>query len=64
MVWTGSGFKGVKAGMAKITATSGQAKTSMDVKVLGGTDLESLTPGTTFASLQAGTSVTVAVTAK
>lgn len=64
VVWTGSGFKGVKAGMAKITATSGQAKTSMDVKVLGGTDLESLTPGTTFAPLQAGTSVTVAVTAK
>lgn len=64
VVWTGSGFKGVKAGTAKITATSGQAKTSMDVKVLGGTDLESLTPGTTFAPLQAGTSITVAVTAK
>lgn len=64
VVWTDGGFKGVKAGIAKITASSGQAKTSMDVKVLGGADLESLTAGTTFAPLHAGTSVTVAVSAK
>lgn len=64
VTWTGSGFKGVKAGTAKITATSGQANSSMNVTVLGGTDLESLTAGTTFAPLEAGTSVTVAMTAK
>lgn len=64
VVWTDGGFKGVKAGTAKITASSGEANTSMDVKVLGGSDLDGLTPGTTFAPLEAGASVTVAVTAK
>ncbi|MGG6312641.1 phosphodiester glycosidase family protein [Paenibacillus macerans] len=64
VVWTGSGFKGVKAGTAKVTASSGQANSSMDVTVLGGADLASLTAGTTFAPLEAGATVTVAMTAK
>lgn len=62
--WTGSGFKGVKAGTAKITATNGSASSSMEVTVLGGSDLTSLTPATTFAPLEAGASVSVPVTAQ
>jgi len=64
VAWTGSGFKGVKAGTAKITAVSGEAKSSMDVTVLGGSDLDGLTPVTTFAPLEAGATVSVPVTAK
>ncbi|RCX19092.1 copper amine oxidase-like protein [Fontibacillus phaseoli] len=64
IAWTGEGFKGVKAGTSKITAVSGDGKDSMEVTVLGGSDLSSLTPVTTFASLEAGTSVSVPVTAK
>lgn len=64
VTWTGAGFKGVKAGTATITAVSGSSKDSMTVTVLGGSDLSSLTPVTTFASLEAGTSVSVPVTAK
>lgn len=64
VTWTGEGFKGVKAGSAKISAVSGTATSSMDVTVLGGTDLETLTPVTTYAPLEAGTSVSVPVTAK
>lgn len=61
--WTGEGFKGVKSGKAKITAVSGDAKESMDVTVLGGNDLDSLSAGISSAPLEAGTSVNVAVTA-
>lgn len=62
--WTGDSFKAVKAGTSQITAISGDAKTSMKVNVLGGSDLKSLTSGTTFASLEGGTSVSVPVTAE
>lgn len=62
--WTGDGFKGVKAGTAKITAASGSATSSMDVTVLGGADIDTLTPVTTYAPLEAGTSISVPVTAK
>lgn len=64
VAWTGEGFKGIKAGTSKITAVSGDGKDSMGVTVLGGADLSSLTPVTTFASLEAGVSVSVPVTAK
>lgn len=64
VAWTGEGFKGVKAGKSQITAISGDAKTSMQVTVLGGSELSSLTPVTTFASLEAGATVSVPVTAK
>lgn len=64
VAWTGEGFKGIKAGTSKITAVSGDGKDSMEVTVLGGSDLSSLTPVTTFASLEAGVSVSVPVTAK
>lgn len=64
VAWTGEGFKGIKAGTSKITAVSGDGKDSMEVTVLGGADLSSLTPVTTFASLEAGVSVSVPVTAK
>ncbi len=64
VAWTGEGFKGVKAGSAKITAVSGDGKDSMTVTVLGGSDLSGLTPVTTFASLEAGSTVSVPVTAK
>lgn len=64
VVWTGSTFKAVKAGTSQITAISGDVKNSLSVKVLGGSDLESLTTGTSFAPLEAGTSISVPVTAK
>ncbi|MEF2968066.1 stalk domain-containing protein [Paenibacillus sp. M1] len=64
VTWTGDGFKGVKAGTAQITAVSGDSKDSMKVTVLGGSDLSSLTPVTTYASLEAGATISVPVTAK
>lgn len=62
--WTGAGFKGVKPGTSQITAVSGDAKTSMKVTVLGGSDLDSLASTTTYAPLAAGTSVSVPMQAK
>ncbi|WP_110931038.1 stalk domain-containing protein [Paenibacillus bouchesdurhonensis] len=62
--WTGESFKGVKAGTSQITAVSGDTKASMAVNVLGGKDLDSLSSTTTYAPLEAGTSVSVPMTAK
>lgn len=62
--WTGEGFKGVKAGTSQVTAISGDAKASMAVTVVGGKDLASLSSTTTYAPLEAGTSVSVPMTAK
>lgn len=63
VVWTNEGFKGVKAGSSKITAISGEAKDTMTISVLGGSDLQSLTAGTSFAPLTAGSTVSVPMTA-
>lgn len=63
VTWTGDGFKAVKSGKSQITAVSGDAKNSMNVTVLGGSDLDSLSAGISSAPLEAGTSVSVAVTA-
>lgn len=63
VVWTNEGFKGVKAGSSKITAISGEAKDTMTINVLGGSDLQSLTAGTSFAPLTAGSTVSVPMTA-
>lgn len=57
-------FKATKSGTSQVIATSDGVKTSLNVTVLGGKDLESLTPSTTFAPLETGTSINVPVTAK
>ncbi|MED5017057.1 stalk domain-containing protein [Paenibacillus chibensis] len=59
----GQTLTGVTPGISKITAVSGQASTTMDVKVLGGDDLNALTTASATAALQAGSSVSVAVKA-
>lgn len=62
--WTGSEFTAVKAGTSQITAISGDTKTSMEVTVLGGSALESMTPQVTYGSLEAGVTIPVSVTAR
>lgn len=54
---------GVKPGTVTLTATSGVASASTKVTILGGDDLSSLTVGNATASLTAGASVSVPVTA-
>jgi len=63
VTWTGDGFKAAKSGKSVITAVSGNAKNSMNITVLGGIDLDSLSAGISSAPLEAGTSVSVPVTA-
>lgn len=64
LVESNGSFKAAKAGASQVVATSNGVKTSLNVNVLGGKDLESLTPSTTFAPLESGTSINVPVTAK
>lgn len=59
----GQTVTGVTPGTSKITAVSGGASTSMDVKVLGGDDLNSLSVASATAPLQAGSTVSVPVKA-
>lgn len=60
---SGQTVTGVKPGTSTITAVSGQASTSMQVKVLGASDLTALNVGSQTAPLQAGSTVSVPVTA-
>lgn len=60
---SGQTVTGVTPGVSKITAVSGQASTSMDVKVLGADDLNALSAASATAPLQAGSTVSVPVTA-
>ncbi|MNW39649.1 hypothetical protein D3C74_167410 [compost metagenome] len=64
VTWTGSQFKAVKAGSSVITAVSGEAMNTLKVTVLGGSDIDGLTPDTTYGSLDAGTTLPVTVKAK
>lgn len=64
LVESNGSFKAAKSGDSQVVATSNGVKTSLNVNVLGGKDLESLTPSTTFAPLESGTSINVPVTAK
>ncbi|SHN67208.1 Ig-like domain (group 2) [Paenibacillus sp. ov031] len=57
-------IKGVKPGTATLTATSNGASSSIKVTVLGGSELASLTAGSGLGSLQAGTTISIPVTAK
>ncbi len=61
--WTGDQFQAVKSGTAKVTATSNGISTSMNVEVVGAEAIQSLTPASKTASLQAGTTISVPVTA-
>lgn len=63
VTWTGSEFKAVKAGTSVITAISGDAKNTLKVTVLGGNDINGLTPDTTYGSLQAGSTIPTSVKA-
>ncbi len=56
-------IKGVKPGTTTLTATSSGASSSIKVTVLGGSELASLTAGSGLGSLQAGTTVSIPVTA-
>lgn len=60
---SGQTVTGVSPGTAKITAVSGQASATMEVKVLGADDLSALTVGSATAPLKAGSTVSVPVTA-
>lgn len=57
-------IKGLKPGTATLTATSNGASSSIKVTVLGGSELASLTAGSGLGSLQAGTTISIPVTAK
>lgn len=57
-------IKGVKPGTVTLTATSNGASSSIKVTVLGGSELASLTAGSGLGSLQAGTTISIPVTAK
>ncbi|MFC9711142.1 stalk domain-containing protein [Paenibacillus sp. NPDC056933] len=57
-------IKAVKPGTATLTATSNGASSSIKVTVLGGSELASLTAGSGLGSLQAGTTISIPVTAK
>ncbi|MFE6074330.1 stalk domain-containing protein [Paenibacillus sp. NPDC057886] len=57
-------IKGVKPGTATLTATSNGVSSSIKVTVLGGSELASLTAGSGLGSLQAGTTISIPVTAK
>ncbi|MEK5640219.1 copper amine oxidase [Paenibacillus rhizosphaerae] len=63
IVVSGQTVKGVKPGTSTITAVSGKANASMQVKVIGGDDLSALNVGTATAPLKAGSTVSVPVTA-
>ncbi|KKO51585.1 stalk domain-containing protein [Paenibacillus sp. DMB20] len=60
---SGGSVTAVAPGTTTLTAVSGSAKATVKVQVLGGSDIASLKPGTATAPLQAGTSVSVPVTA-
>ncbi|MWV46597.1 copper amine oxidase [Paenibacillus sp. HJL G12] len=60
---SGQTLTGVTPGTSKITAVSGNASTSMDVKVLGADDLNALNVASATAPLKAGSTVSVSVTA-
>lgn len=60
---SGQKIIGVKPGASTITAKSGQAKVSMEVKVLGASEISSLSIANSSASLKAGTTVSIPVTA-
>ncbi|PAK51963.1 stalk domain-containing protein [Paenibacillus sp. 7541] len=60
---SGQAIKGVKPGTATLTAVSGSASASMQVKVLGADDITALTSTVSSAPLKAGTKVSVPVTA-
>ncbi|AJS60383.1 stalk domain-containing protein [Paenibacillus sp. IHBB 10380] len=60
---SGQKIVGVKPGTTTITAKSGQAKTSMEVKVLGASEISSLSIANSSALLKAGTKVSIPVTA-
>lgn len=59
----GQSIKGVKAGKATIKATSGSVTASMDVQVLGASELTQLKTGNATGPLQAGASISIPVTA-
>lgn len=59
----GQSIKAVKPGTSTLTAVSGSTKATMQVNVLGADDLAALTTAVSSAPLQAGTSVSVPVTA-
>lgn len=61
--WNGTQFQALKSGTAKVVATSNGISTSMNVEVVGAEAIQSLTPATKTASLKAGTTLSVPVTA-
>lgn len=61
--WTGSEFKATKNGTAKIIASSGGVSTSMNVNIVGAEAIQNLNTASSTATLQAGTTVAVPVTA-
>ncbi|GIO33200.1 MULTISPECIES: stalk domain-containing protein [Paenibacillus] len=60
---SGQTVTGVKPGTSTITAVSGKASASMEVKVLGADDLTELNAGSQTGQLKAGSTVSVPVTA-
>lgn len=62
--WTGSEFKATGSGTAKVIATSNGISTSMNVDIVGADAIQSLAPASTTATLKAGTTIAVPVTAK
>ncbi|GAB6991322.1 stalk domain-containing protein [Paenibacillus pini] len=60
---SGQNVQGVKPGKSTITALSGQASTSMEVRVLGGDDLNRLKPANATGALTAGKTLKVQVKA-
>ncbi|GAB6927560.1 hypothetical protein JCM10914A_15430 [Paenibacillus sp. JCM 10914] len=59
----GQSIKGMKPGTTTLTAVSGSTQATMQVQVLGASDIAALTTGVSSAPLAAGTSVSVPITA-
>lgn len=62
--WNGQSFTAMKPGKTMIVATSQDAKTSMDVEVIGGGQIDSMSIGNPNGVLEAGAQITLPVSVK
>ncbi|UHA75699.1 stalk domain-containing protein [Paenibacillus sp. 481] len=64
IAWNGESFVAKKPGKSQVIASSGNAKTTADVEVVGADQIAELRIGTASAPLEAGASVHMPITAK
>ncbi|WP_314589681.1 phosphodiester glycosidase family protein [Paenibacillus terrigena] len=64
MKWTGQNFKALKSGKTEVIAKSQNAKTSMNVEVVGGNQLAEMNLSNAVGTLEAGTQNATDITVK